>query len=78
MGSVPFRSPAEALKLKRSRKRATAAEYVPDDEKEAEDAQRREIELQEEIRESVYHAGDRSYMGLSEGTFQRMPVRYDE
>lgn len=68
----------EALRLKRARKKALAKEYVPEDQKSAEDQQSREIELQEEIRESVYHAGDRSYREMSEGTFQRMPVRYDE
>lgn len=52
--------------------------YVPEDEKAEEEEQLRRVELYE-ARESLPHAGDRSYMELgNEGTYQRLPMRYDE
>ena len=79
MGSKHFSADAAAVARAAKKARALARKtYVPEDEKVEEEEQRRREELQE-ARESMPHAGDRSYMELgNEGTYQRIPMRYDE
>lgn len=74
----PFRARAELMAAKKARKAKLATEYRPEDDKEAEkDHLKHLAEL--EGAESLAHVGDRSYRDLSgDGTFRRVPVRYDE
>lgn len=76
----PFKARAahvNAPHQREARKVVAKTTYQTEEEIAAEREAKR-IEDQMEVQDSLPHSGDRSYLELSEGTYQRLPMRYDE